>query len=359
MDTQEPVSNLTCASPLQECTRTLPRGNPAYHTPLIAHYDQAAWPPRDHYALAIIQRALNSHTLPDTSDPIPSSHTHKRKRAHGDHTPQEDATRRDRISPPSKRTRETSPHSSRKKNRRQKSKSKEYTGDFDAPDSMDGGSGSLLITVDGHGSKTVMGRRHSLQDTTPPANYALPRTRPSLLGAPPPPPPLMDFPRVPHQSPYHSPPDFSPHFAMERGISGRYNHASPGGGQGGWHYGNPGHTFTSPPATSPLVSRSLSAGEHHLPTQPYRRHSEHLERSDHRSPHQHHGDRRSSLIATPTYPGPRNTNRSSLVSHRGFQMSIEAAHRTARVFDRSPSSRSGGYGDGRTPGRRYSHGHTR
>ena len=222
---------------------------------------------------------------------------------------------------------------------------------------MDERGDSLLITVDGRGSKTVVGRRHSLQDTTPPMNHALPRARPSLLGAP----PGRDFPRVPHPSPYHSPPDFSPHFPMDQGVSGRYNRASPGGGQGVWHYDSPDHSFTPLPPSG-LVSRSLSTGDHHLPTQHYRRHSEHLERYDHRSPHQHHDDRRPvpPLIATPTYPGPRSSNRSSLMSHRGFQMSLEAAHRTG-AYDRSPAaSGSGRYGgDERTPERRYSHEYTR
>lgn len=328
---------------MQECTRTIPRGNPAYYTPLVAVYDQSAWPPRDPHSREVIRRALASRaqvSTPDASSSPPSGRKRAREEKYED---EQGAGRRTKISPPSKKNREASPQSSGKKRRNSKSKRKSgrNSEEFDARDLIDERE-SLLITVDGRGS---------VQDPSPLVNHVhLRRDRPSLLGTPRlGPMPVRDFPRVPHPSPYHSPPEFTPHFPLNQGGA-RYN-AQPGG-QGAWHYNNPDHTFSTPLAggAREVIHRSLSAGDHHLPSQHYRRHSEQLDR---RSQH----DYRDNIPPlTPTYPRPRNANRGGLVSHRGFQMSVEAAHRTG-LYGESPSS--GRYGGPSTDSRRHSQEHMR
>lgn len=331
-NTQSFSPSLSLSHPMQECTRTIPRGNPAYHTPLVTFYDQRAWPPRDPHSREVIRQALASRAQASTSSSPPSG----RKRAQGEQCEDEQGTGRSEISPPSKKNREASPQSSGKKKRRRNKRKGE---DFDARELIDERE-SLLITVDGRGSNTIGGGHHgSLQDSSPLVNHVHLRARPSLLGTPPSGPmPARDFPRVPHPSPYHSPPPgYTPHFPMDQG--GGYN--APPGGQGAWHYNDPGHTFTPPTGGGrEVIHRSLSAGDHHLPSQHYRRHSEHLDRRSQQD---------SMPPLTPTYPRPGNANRGRLVSHRGFQMSVEAAHRTG-LYGGSPAAGSGGY-DG---GRRYS-----
>lgn len=176
--------------------------------------------------------------------------------------------------------------------------------------------------------------------SSPPVNHVHPS---SLLGTP-------DFPREPlPSSSYRSPTGYSPHIPPPEQV-GRYG-ASPGRRQGVWHYDNPAHNFTTPSQTRDMFSRSLSTGEHHLPAQHYRRHSEHLERYAH-----HSGQQRDSmhpLMATPTYPGVGNPNRGRLAAHRGFQLSLEAAHSTGAY--------GGGVEGGGSPAstRKYSQGHNR
>jgi hypothetical protein len=211
---------------------------------------------------------------------------------------------------------------------------------------MSGSGQSLLITVDGRGSKSVFDR---LQDPSSPVNHAYPRARPSILGAAPSPMPPTDFPRVPLPSPYHSPPvqDHVPRYQS----SERYNTSL--GGE--WHRDDHGHAFTTPGPSRTMISRSLSTGEHHLPSQHYRRHSEHSDRYDRRSPQD---QRPPPLMATPTYPGHRISGRGQLMSNRGFQMSADAAHRTG-LYNQQTAADSDRYGRRRAadPSRRYSQGY--
>lgn len=324
---------------LQECTRTIPRGNPAPHTPLIAFYDQRAWPPRDPHSRGVIEQALASHTetnIAGGSSSSPAGDGRKRTRG-GQCADGPRGAGGQEISPPSKRSRDNTPRSSGKKNRRKGKKKFKSTSDRDSTEEQ----GSLRITIDGRGFKTPIGGHSSLQDPSPPVNHVHPRARPSLLGTP----PSVggDYPRQPHpSSSYPSPLEYDSRFPPDQG---RYTTSrSPSHNRERretWHYDNPGHTFTPPSGARGPVSRSLSAGEHHLPSQHYRRHSEHLEQ---RYGHQQHDDIIPPLMATPTYPNPNNRGR-PLFSSRGFQMSLEAA----------------GLYDGRSPAgsRRYSQGHTR
>ena len=220
--------------------------------------------------------------------------------------------------------RDSSPYSTSKKNRK---RSRRHSGTTKHQDthrkSFEGEQGSLRITIDG---------RSSL-GPSPPVNHTYSMSRPPLLGMPST--PTSEFPREPHQSPYHAPPPPDPSFFTPPQVwhgGGHPHSASPASRRGGeWHHNSPeGHTFLPSPSHGQrgMVSRSLSAGDHHLPSHPHRRHSEHFD--GHNSRHQ------DGLLATPTYPPPHNhgrlplSDRGRLLSHRGFELSVEAAHRYGR-----------------------------
>lgn len=245
------------------------------------------------------------------------------------------------VTPPSEKKQKISPPNSKKLNRSKKRprkrKATNSSGSHEGHTKHDpiviGGSESLVVTVDGRGSKTIVGGQRSAHPispqrvVSPPINHVRiqERSRPPLLITSLPA-SSEDYPREPH--PYHTPYGHSRISDHQGHLLDSDIHRSR---MGVWHHGSPGHT-PSPSqgrGVQGQFSRSFSSGDSHLPAPSHRRYSEHLER--HNSRYHDSTPRPQALLDTPTSHTGHMTpygERGSLSSSRGFLMSEQTARQT-------------------------------